>query len=507
MQEAVAAAEKDLQAALTDANGAVDDASTWCTQVSDSGSATPSEDPTTESGNNGGQGDGGSDGSGSGDKASASPSAGDEPSDKASESTSKSTDGSPSPSATPSSTTAGAKASSRGTVVLADYVSDSTCVSAIESAQKSLADADKAQTALTDAVAALGEAAQTAASAAASPSASASPSTSTSASPSTGTRPSTGTNTGNGNSTGNGSGGGPGGSGSGMSGGSGASGSGGTGSGGSGGSGGSASGGSGSGSGGSGGNGQTTSVASAEADVAKAKLALTQAEVNLDHATLTAPISGTIASVPFTKGETMSTSDAIEIVGNGAVQLTVDVSESTIRDVKLGQPATVSPSPGKSYPATVTYVDLMPSSDSSSSVTYPVTLTIATTTVKKNPKALADGVSATASITVASADDAVLVPVSAVTRTTDSAGTVTVVGDSGGTATQVTLGVMDGTHVQVTKGLAAGAVVALADRTQALPTSNTSSNQRRGGSSLTGGGGSFGGTGGGFGGGAPPGGR
>lgn len=230
----------------------------------------------------------------------------------------------------------------------------------------------------------------------------------------------------------------------------------------------------------------------------KAKLALTQAELDLDHATLLAPIDGTVATQPFTKGESTATSDAIEIVGTGAVQLTIDVSEDAIRSVKVGQQASVSPSPGTTFPAKVTAISLLPSDSSDSSATYPVTLTIDATTAKKHRTALASGVSATATITVASAKDAVLVPVSAVRPTGDGSGTVTVVSGSSTTTQRVQLGVMDGTRVQLADGVTAGTTVSLADTTEALPTTGTTTNRRRTGSSLTGGGGGFSGGGGGI---------
>ena len=238
-------------------------------------------------------------------------------------------------------------------------------------------------------------------------------------------------------------------------------------------------------------------MATATADVAKAELALTAAEVNLDHASLTAPISGTVASVPFTKGASMSTADAIEIVGTGAVLLTVDIPESSIRQITIGQTAAVSPSPGVSFPAKVTAIGILPSDATTSSTSYPVTVTVAAATVKKNAKALSDGVAATAKITTASAPDAVLVPVSAVTPTGDGTGTVTVITASGAASQRVELGVMSSTKVQVTSGLTAGSTVSLADRTAELPSnSSTTSSRRSGGSTLTGGTGGFSGGGG-----------
>lgn len=224
----------------------------------------------------------------------------------------------------------------------------------------------------------------------------------------------------------------------------------------------------------------------------KAKLALTQAELDLDHATLTAPIGGTVAAQPFTKGEPMTTSDEIEIVGSGAVQLTIDISEEEIHSVKVGQKASVSPSPGTSYPAKVTAISLLPSDSTSSPATYPVTLTIEAATAKKHRTELASGVSATATIAVASASDAVLVPVSAVRPTGENSGTVTVVAGSSATTQRVQLGVMDATQVQITDGLTAGTTLSLADTSEALPTTSTTTSRRRTGSTLTGGGG-FGG--------------
>jgi multidrug efflux pump subunit AcrA (membrane-fusion protein) len=349
--------------------------------------------------------------------------------------------------------------------VTVDRTSSDGCQAALADAQARLTAVDDAQDALSAAVAIMTEAATTLAK---QPSSSPSPTASA-----------------GGGGAGNGQpGSGSGGSGPGAS-GSSASGSGGSGT-------GSAGSGSGSESSGAGGGGQSTSVATATADVARAKLALTAAEVNLDHATLTAPISGTVASVPFIKGGSMSTSEAIEIVGTGAVLLTVDVPESSIRQIRIGQTAAVSPSPGVSFPAEVTAIGFLPSDATTSSTSYPVTVTLAAATVQKNAKALSDGVSATVKITTASAPDAVLVPVSAVTPTGDGTGTVTVITASGAASQRVELGVMSSTEVQVTGGLAAGATVALADRTAELPSSSsTSSNRRTNGSILTGGTGGF----------------
>ena len=92
-------------------------------------------------------------------------------------------------------------------------------------------------------------------------------------------------------------------------------------------------------------------------------------------------------------------------------------SPATIRQIGIGQTAAVSPSPGVTFPAKVTAVGILPSDATTSGTSYPVAVTVASATVKKNAEALSAGVAATVKITTASATDAVLVPVSAVTPT------------------------------------------------------------------------------------------
>ena len=231
--------------------------------------------------------------------------------------------------------------------------------------------------------------------------------------------------------------------------------------------------------------------------MAKAKIALAQAEVDLDHATLVAPVAGTVASMPFTRGSAMTSSDALTIVGAGSVQLTTDVAQTAISQVEIGQKAQVSTSTGQVSAGTVTAIAMLPAdSTTSSTAAYPVTVTI-----PEPGSSLAAGVTATVSITVATAKDAVLLPVSAVTRTSATGGTVRTLGaDHQAGTVPVVLGVTGPDTVQITSGLAAGQQVVLADTTTALPTSNTSAATRRTGAGAAAPGTGMGGAG------APPGG-
>jgi macrolide-specific efflux system membrane fusion protein len=87
----------------------------------------------------------------------------------------------------------------------------------------------------------------------------------------------------------------------------------------------------------------------AEAQVLQAKAALRIAEANLGYATITAPISGIIASVSTQQGETVTSGSAaaqaptfVTIIDLGRLQVDAYVDETDIGKVHVGQEATFS---------------------------------------------------------------------------------------------------------------------------------------------------------------------
>lgn len=220
-------------------------------------------------------------------------------------------------------------------------------------------------------------------------------------------------------------------------------------------------------------------IAQAQAAIAAAQLDLTSAQLARDQSTLVAPVSGTLATMPWAVGDTATASETVTVIATGSVQVTVSIPEATIRNVKVGQSAQVTSATGTVSEGTVSAIGLLPSS-TSSTVTYPVA-------VAAPLPGLVAGTTATAVITTAAATDAVIVPLSAVTLTGVRSGTVSVLGADGkANTTQVAIGVVGATQVQVTQGLGAGTQVVLADTTQPIPT-DTNIRFRTGGSSLTGG--------------------
>lgn len=229
------------------------------------------------------------------------------------------------------------------------------------------------------------------------------------------------------------------------------------------------------------GRGGATDVASATAAVANAQLALAQAKDNRSAATLVAPINGRVAAMPYTAGSNMTTSQAITIIGPGAVQVTVDIPQSSVTSVRLHQHATVTGQSGVGVAGSVTAIGLLASATTSTTSSYPMTVT-----APRSGGDLGVGTVAAVVIDTATVQDATVVPISAINLTSPTTGTVTVLSGTTTQTTRVTVGLIGSATVEITSGLTAGQQVVLADTTQALPASNALAGRRLGAGGITG---------------------
>lgn len=232
-----------------------------------------------------------------------------------------------------------------------------------------------------------------------------------------------------------------------------------------------------------------SSVAEAQASVDEAKVKLVEAQQALAGATLTTPISGTVASVASSVGDQVSAgTTVVVVVGEGAADVAATVTVEQLTKLAVGQEAEVTPvGTAAKVTGTVTRVSTLPD-PTAESVAYPVTIT-----VDKPPATMAAGSSATASIVVATAKNVLTVPTSAVNRST-----VTILDGDQPTLTRVTVGAVGPTRTEITEGVSKGQQVVLANLDSPLPTSDQTNNQ---GGFLGGPGGAGGGPGGGGGGG------
>jgi RND family efflux transporter MFP subunit len=206
------------------------------------------------------------------------------------------------------------------------------------------------------------------------------------------------------------------------------------------------------------------SVAEAQAAVDEAKVKLVEAQQALTGATLTSPVTGTVASVSAAVGDQVSAGDAVAVViGEGAAEVSATVPVERLRLLAVGQEATVTPvGTSEKMPGRVTRVGTLPD-ENAQTVAYPVTIT-----VDKPPATMAAGTSATAAVVVATASDVLTVPTSAVNRSS-----VTILNaDQTTTVTRVTVGAVGATRTEIKEGVSAGEQVVLANLDTPVPTSD-----------------------------------
>ncbi|HEX5401818.1 MAG TPA: HlyD family efflux transporter periplasmic adaptor subunit [Pseudonocardiaceae bacterium] len=241
-------------------------------------------------------------------------------------------------------------------------------------------------------------------------------------------------------------------------------------------------------------------IAADQAAVDAANAQLAAARQNLSAATLVSPITGTVADVTITAGQSASansTSAQVVIIGPGQDEVLTAVTDSQVGQVKPGENATVTPDGAtKPISGTVTQIGALGTTTTGGSASYPVTISLDNTAQQ-----MFDGATASVGITLGTADAAVTVPTSAI-HTVGAFTVVTKMVDGKPTVTRVTVGVRGPVVTQVTSGLKAGDEVALANINEPMPTAGNTTGAGRFGGGLGGGGAraAFGG-GGGFGGG------
>lgn len=237
-----------------------------------------------------------------------------------------------------------------------------------------------------------------------------------------------------------------------------------------------------------------SSIMTAKAQISNDEVTVLKDEQNLSDLTVPAPISGLVTAVDVQPGQNVGASTVGVTLDSSALQVSTSVDELNIGQVKTGQTVQVSVSafPGTIYPGTVTVISPVASSSGGVS-TYPVTIDLT------NTQNLRPGMSATATIQVASASHTLRVPAQAVT-VVGSTGTGSIQVMQNGTphTTTVKVGLVGTSYDQILSGLQVGQLVVAG---RAVSTATTTS---RGGSARAFGGGGLGG--GGFAGGFPGGG-
>lgn len=226
----------------------------------------------------------------------------------------------------------------------------------------------------------------------------------------------------------------------------------------------------------------TASVELAQNDVRSAQAALNAAQAALNAATLTAPIAGQVVAVGATAGSAVTPSTAIVTIAD-LTQMVVaaTVNEVDISKVKVGQAVKLSvlALSGTPFNGTVASIGYTATTNQGV-VTYPATITVTDAAGK-----LRAGMTATATLTTATVDNAVLVPNGAL-----QGHSVLVRSASGALVKHTTtLGLAGTTQTAVTSGLSAGDVVAVPLTTNTSGSATTKGQQGPPGGGLGGPGG------------------
>ena len=230
-------------------------------------------------------------------------------------------------------------------------------------------------------------------------------------------------------------------------------------------------------------------VTELESLIRQSRIAVNTDEVNLGYTRITAPLDGTIVSVPVDEGQTVNanqtTPTIVQIADLDKMEIKIEISEGDITAVKPGMPIryTILSDPETVYDATLTSIDpgLTTLTDGSYKTTSSTGSSASSSASSSSNnavyyygKALIDnkggplriGMTTQNVITVADARNALLVPVVAVTAR-DGKKYVRVLDAAGQPEErEVATGLADGIHIQILSGLRAGDAVITAQLTQ-----------------------------------------
>lgn len=154
-------------------------------------------------------------------------------------------------------------------------------------------------------------------------------------------------------------------------------------------------------------------IALQQAEVAKARAALAQAQTNLDQVTIYAPMDGMITKVNNEVGEKIDpTSPVISMIGESGLEIEVDIPESDIPKVVIGQKAVITLDAfgeDTKFSGQVTFID--PAETVIQDVVY---YRVTVTFDAIEGKAVKPGMTANIDITTAQKENVLLIPARAV---------------------------------------------------------------------------------------------
>jgi len=219
-----------------------------------------------------------------------------------------------------------------------------------------------------------------------------------------------------------------------------------------------------------------TDLRRAQISVESAQLEVDNAQDALDDATLVAPFDGIVAEENLIVGVVPPAASAITLIDTSHYTLDLSVAEADVINVAIGQPVDLAVQAINDVPVsgTITSLDVSPT-QSGQLISYAAEVTV-------NPSEdvpLRPGMSATATITLESYDNVLLLANRFIETDATTGGTVVQVETAPGVyaAMPVTLGARNSEESEITSGLSAGQTVVVLAR-------ETSTTEQQGGIGL-----------------------
>jgi len=212
-------------------------------------------------------------------------------------------------------------------------------------------------------------------------------------------------------------------------------------------------------------------LASDQAAIDSAEASLIEAQQLLADAQLVSPLTGTIAAVGLSVGQSVSagsTTDSITIIDSGSYQVTASLTGAQSYQVEVGDSALVSVN-GMAGTLTGTVARVGPVEGSGSSYTYPLVVAL-----PAGSHGISAGSSAQLQVVLHEVKDTLAVPTSAVSTAGLGNSHVLVLQAGQELRKKVVVGVVGALYTQITSGIGEGTTVVLADLSEAVPPSSSS---------------------------------
>lgn len=215
-------------------------------------------------------------------------------------------------------------------------------------------------------------------------------------------------------------------------------------------------------------------VTEANANIRKSELTIENAEVDLGYTRVTAPIAGTVIAVAVEEGQTVnatqSTPTLVTLAQTDVMTIKAEIAEADVSATRPGLPVRFSllGKNDQSYTGKLKSIDPAPMeiSDNGSLGDSDAIYYYGDIDVENPENRLRYGMTAKVAIQVEQADDALIIPMTAISDLPDGSSVVHVLGKNNQPeARPITIGIEDGVNAQVLGGVKEGEAVIISTNT------------------------------------------